>query len=425
MASSERLLEAGWTAALLGASLAASPWFALKLATDQRWRDGVKERFGGWPESDGLLPGGWFWVHAASVGEVRMALRLMEALEGGPSGAPVRATAFTPAGRIAAREARPGSCYAPLDLPWIVDRRTATLPRAYIALETELWPNLLLSLRRRAVPAFIVSARLSERSFGRYRRLGRCGKTVLGTLAGVMARDAESAARYVDLGCPPEKVQVTGDLKLDLPVPVPTAPAARFPAPRSVLAAASVHPGEEGPLLDFFSRMLPGRPEFTLLLAPRHLDRIPWFLDRLAERGLPVLRHSIARETGGDAAGRVYLLDTLGELPGLYHLAGAVFVGGTLVPVGGHNLMEPALAGKGVLFGPHIASVAGMAALLTARGGGIATRDGASLVTVLGEIFADDAGRAELSRGAERAAALGAGALNRTVAALRAALGAP
>jgi 3-deoxy-D-manno-octulosonic-acid transferase len=427
MASSEGLLPVVWTTALLGAAAVASPWIALRLATDPRWREGLGERLRGWPEAtvQNLTKRGWYWVHAASVGEVRMALRLATALEAGPSGAPVRLTAFTPAGRGMAREGRPGSCYAPLDLPFVVHRRAAALPMAHIAVETELWPNLLLALHRRRIPSFAVSARLSEGSYSRYRRLGWLARGVLSTMAGVMARDTESAERFVLLGVPREKVIVTGDLKLDLPEPPPADPAARFPPPGRVLLGASVHPGEEAPLLEFFTRVTPLRPEFTLLLAPRHLDRVPWFLERIGQWRLPYMLHSEARRTGGDASGRIYVVDTLGELPGLLHLAGAVFVGGTLVPIGGHNLMEPATAGKGVLFGPHTESVIPAAALLADTRGGVRVPDADALVAALEGLFSDGSKLEELSAGARRAASLGAGAFDRTVAALRAALGRP
>jgi 3-deoxy-D-manno-octulosonic-acid transferase len=396
--------------ALLGAPLLGG----LALARP-RWRAGLSERLGAHPASGAARAP--IWVHGASVGEVRAALPLLDAL-GARHHAVVLST-MTLTGRAVAREARPALAIglAPLDHPWAVARALGRVrPRALVFVETELWPSWVRAAGERGIPALVVSGRISERSFARWQRARGLLRPTLARFAAIGARSEADAARFVALGAAPERVSVCGDLKLDAPAPRPAAGELRARLGTTPLVVAgSTHEGEEAAALAALVALERAQLPAALVIAPRHPERFERAAELVRQAG-----RSLQRRTAPAAAplvpGAVLLLDTLGELASLYAHARAAFVGGTLAKVGGHNLLEPALAGCPVLFGPHVESARESAALLLAAGAAQQVADAEALAAALVALLAAPAQAAE--RGARGRAALAAhrGATERSVA---------
>lgn len=382
-------------------TLVAAPVALALVALRPGWRVGLRERLGAVPR---LAPGA-VWVHGASVGEILAATRLVDRLR--ESGRPVFASTTTTSGREVVRASRPDvpSALAPLDHPWCAAAALARVrPRALLLVETELWPSWIAAADRADVPVLVVSGRLSDRSFPRYRRLRHLLRGTLRRLSAVGARSAEDAERFVALGVPPERVRVTGDLKLEPPATAPRAAAdldaALGDAP--LVVAGSTHPGEEAAALGALEAAEAAGLRAALLLAPRRIERAPEVAELAAGRGRTVRRRT-ALAGARLAPGEVLLLDTLGELAAVYARASVAFVGGTLAPVGGHNLLEPAQAGRPVLFGPHCENARAAAELLRASGAGQCVADPAALARAVVAALRDpDAGRARGARARAR-----------------------
>ncbi len=352
--------------AALVALAAALPGAAL-LALRPRLRAGLRQRLGASFETP-PAPGA-VWVHSASVGEVLAASRLMERLIA--NGHPLCASAQTTSGRTMLCDAFPAvpATLAPLDHPWSVRVSLGRAqPRALVMIENELWPFWIRAARERGLPVVSISARFSERSLRRWQRAGRFARETGRGLRAVGARTEADAERLVRFGVPPERVRVTGDLKLeprDAPPPASALLAALGEIP--LLVAASTHAGEEEAALAAFSAArASGRPGL-LLLAPRHPERFDAVADTVRAAGRPVRRRSRL----GDlplADGDVLLLDSVGELSSLFGRASLAFVGGSLVPRGGHNVLEPVQAGCPAVMGPHADNVSHALALLVPSG---------------------------------------------------------
>ena len=401
-------------------ALIGAPVLALAMAFVPRWRVGWRERLGGGAKR---TPGA-VWVHGASVGEILAATRLVDSLRA--KGHEVVASTSTPTGRDVMRRARPDvECrLAPLDHPWCVASALSRVgPRAIVLIETELWPSWIAAASRRGVPVVLVSGRLSDRSFPRYRRLRWWVGRTLRRLHAIGARTELDRGRFVRLGADPERVSVSGDLKLELHasprVLAPELADAVGSAP--LLVAGSTHPGEVGAVLEAFSIAQAARSDAVLALAPRHPARVAGAVELARAAGHRVVLRSAI---GGDRlrGGDVLVLDTLGELSGLYTRAQVAFVGGTLVPVGGHNLLEPVAAGRPVCFGPHTANVTQAARILVDCDAGEVVADAVSLGKAWAAALSDpqrsssrgEAGRRALQRhqgSAERAAQLVVSAL--------------
>ena len=353
--------------ALLAAGLLA-PLGATALALRPDWRAGWRERLG----AGGRPEAGAIWVHGASVGEILAASRLIDRLL--EAGEQVTASTWTASGRDVMRRARPEiPCHlAPLDHPWCVEaalRRAC--PRALVLIETELWPSWIAAAGRLGIPVVLVSGRISERSFARYRHLGAWLRTALRRLHSIGSRTEVDRDRFIALGADPARTTTTGDLKLEagaLPAPLPADLSALL-GDAPLLVAGSTHPGEEKAALAALVEIEAGGRAAALVLAPRHIGRARE-VEALARAGG---RRVLLRSKAGECrlqAGEVLVVDTLGELASLYARAAVAFVGGSLVAVGGHNLLEPVLARRPVLFGPNTGSVAHVADLLEACGAG-------------------------------------------------------
>jgi 3-deoxy-D-manno-octulosonic-acid transferase len=341
------------------------------------WRSGADERLG----LSGEYDPGAVWLHAASVGEAMLLARLAPAIR--KQGHRVQASLTTESGRnvLRRRLSDVPVRLAPLDHPWPVSAALAQAsPAALVLVETELWPSLIAGASRRQVPIALVSGRLSSRSWPRYRRLRSLLAPTLRRIDRIGARTAEDAARFVALGADPARVSVTGDLK-SAPAEESEAPAAdlaRILAGPLLLVAGCTHAGEEQAALGALAACREAGLPVALLLAPRHLERLPE-----VERELATSGHRWRRRSRSSplplSPGEVLLLDTLGELSSSYRHADLAFVGGSLQPVGGHNLLEPVQAGCPVVFGPHTEEVDEVAEQLVDAGMGRRVRDAADL----------------------------------------------
>lgn len=360
------------------------------------------------------------WLHAASVGEVRAAEPLLAALRARLGDATFVLTCQTQTGlALAARMSVDESHYFPIDCRFVVRRAIARFrPSLFLFIEVEIWPRLLLELAARGVPAAMLGARISERSSRRYHRVRALFAPALSTLSRVCARDEESLRRLVDLGVSPALSSVVGDVKLDALDAVavaatPDALAGREDDARIVFAV-STHEGEEAIVLDAFSRLRPAHPTTRLVLAPRHPQRADEVV-ALAARYARVERWSRDRSPRG---WDVLVVDTAGEARTFFPAAACAFVGGSLVDVGGHNLVEPAAFGVPCAVGPRLESVTHQTELLRAAGALFVVEDAAGLAAVWSRWLEDPLLAQRIGRAAREAVDANRGAVARTLSAL-------
>ena len=410
------------TGAALTAVVGAPVGAAALLVRPRLW-SGLPERLGVWPR----LPPGNVWIHASAVGEIRAASRLVGLLR--ERGHYVCTSTWTLPGRAAMRHWCPEvPCHlAPIDHPWCVDAALARVsPALLVLVETELWPSWIAAAERCGVPVVIVSGRLSDRSFPRYRRFAPLLAWTLGRIRAVGARSELDAERFRSLGTPSERVTVTGDLKLDVAEtpPPPSRDLAELLGGARFWVAGSTHAGEEAPVAEAFEAVVRAGLPHSLVVAPRHPPRSGEVERLLRGRGLRTRRRS-RPGAGPLAPGEVLVLDSVGELTSVYARAEAAFVGGSLVPVGGHNVLEPASAGRPVLFGPHTHNVGPPVEILEAAGTAQRVADAAELGRALIGLLADpDAARARGEAG-RRALAEHHGSAERALALVETALACP
>ena len=367
-------------------AFAAVLWRGLR---DRGYWQAPGERFG-WGRAGA---GGSIWLHAVSLGEVSAAAPLVRALKARYPQHPMVLTTATPTGRSRARalfgdtvEVR----FLPYDTPGGVARFLDRIrPRLGIIMETELWPNLFSECQRRGVPLLLASARLSARSVARYRRFGSLARGIFSATTLIAAQTREDAERFVAIGAGSAATRVVGNIKFDLEIGAGASSEGRelrgsLGGARPVWIAGSTHAGEEEQLLEAHE----GLPaDALLLLVPRHPDRFDSVGELLNQRGVKFVRRTA--RLAPDAATRVLLVDTVGELATLYAAADAAFVGGSLVPIGGHNLLEPAALGLPVLTGPSHANGEEIARLLLAEGAALEVRDARELAAALRRLLAD------------------------------------
>jgi 3-deoxy-D-manno-octulosonic-acid transferase len=383
----------------------------------RRYSMGLSERLGFYGREitstvEGSRP---VWIHAASVGEILSASRLVEEIRKRFPSQKILVSAFTYTGYLTARRmiADSSVIFFPLDHPWIVKRALFTFdPSLMVFLETEIWPNMLRLLHRRGTPILLLSGRFSKRSVERYGSLSHFFRGVLGKFSAMGMQSDEDAERAVRIGADPVKVFVTGNLKLaGLGNHSPHNPATVGPLHperkadgQCLLVAGSSHRGEEEILLEAFRSVKQRFPNFQMVLAPRHPERFSEVERLLTASGLEFEKKS---QTHGRNVliQDICLLDTLGDLVEFYALGDIAFVGGSLVEAGGHNLLEPARARRPVLFGPYMANFAAMAAEMKEKGGGIEVRGVEDLVRELIELLNDADKRRTMGENAYRVAA--------------------
>lgn len=381
------------------------------------------------------------WVHAASVGEVQAAAALARALLRQVPDTALIVTTMTPAGAARARAllgaetvTRAAVRYLPLDVPGAVRRfLDRAAPRLGIVMETELWPNLFRECRRRGVPLVLASARLSERSLRRYRMVHSVIEPALAGCALIAAQSEADAARFVQLGASAAAVHVVGNVKFDLDVPAEAVERgrrlrARLAHGRPMWVAGSTHPGEEQAVLEAHEHVRRAYPDALVVIAPRHPPRFAEVANLLQQRHTDFERWSQSRARIGEerdaSSPRVLLLDTLGELLDFYAAADVVFVGGSLVPIGGHNLLEPAALARPIVAGPSEFNAPEVARLLAGREAMWKVRDARELGERVTRLFANREERDVLGARAHAALEENRGAVARVLALLEPLVGA-
>jgi 3-deoxy-D-manno-octulosonic-acid transferase len=368
---------------LITALLVGAPLWGLAMLASPRLRSGFRERL----QPLARRTQDCVWVHAASVGEVEAAAPLVAALRG--AGREVIVTALTTTGRERWRALDPQGSprLAPLDLPGLVGASLARARvRTLVLIETELWPNLIRSAQRRGVRVALVSARISDRSLPRYRRLRWLFGGLLARLEALGARSESDRARFVELGVPAGVARVTGDLKLARGAPAEASAELRAALGTGpFLLGGSTHAGEEDALLQAWSALrAAGAGGLRLILAPRHPPRAAEVAALAESRGARV-----GLRSRGASTAEVVVIDGVGELASLYGLCELCFVGGSLVPVGGHNLLEPVAAGRIAIHGPHVQNQRAQLELLEPLGVLLPVRDALELRAALVRLWAD------------------------------------
>jgi len=355
---------------------AALPWVVLRLLwrarRERRYLQHWSERFG-WYRASQRASQPVIWVHAVSVGETRAAEPLLRALRLRYADHRILLTHMTPTGRDTGTQLFGDTverCYLPYDYPGAARRfLDAFRPRVGVLMETEIWPNLIEACAQRRVPLYLVNARLSEKSYSRYRRYPRMTRACLRALSGIAAQTGEDARRFEALQA--EHVSVTGNLKFDVLPPAERvqqgqAWRSRFGA-RPVLLAASTREGEESLVLDAFEAM--GLPSALLVIVPRHPQRFDEVAQLLTQRGVRYQRRSENAPVAPDT--RVLLGDSMGEMFAYYAACDVAFIGGSLLPYGAQNLIEACAVGKPVIIGPHTYNFAEATELAIAAGAAV------------------------------------------------------
>jgi 3-deoxy-D-manno-octulosonic-acid transferase len=391
------------------------------------YRRDLGHRFGYLPAD---LPERPLWLHVASVGEARAIEPVLTALLERHPGLPVVVTTFTPTGR-AQLQARFGEriryAYLPLDLPFAVRRFVRRLrPRLGVILELELWPNLFAACREAAIPLILANARLSRRSLARYRRLPGLFGSALGACQVVAAQTRADAERLRQLGAPSERIVVHGNIKFDLELPQDLVAQGRalratVAARRPVWIAASTHEGEDETAIAAHRLIRERFPDALLLLVPRHPARFGPVAERVRASGLTVARRSVPAPA--DAGAAVLIGDSMGEMALYLAASDVAFMGGSLVPVGGHNPLEPAALGLPVVSGPEVFNFERVDALLGEAGARLRVTDAESLAQAVGDLLSDPAHRARIGAAAAAVVEANRGAGSRLLAEIEARLG--
>jgi 3-deoxy-D-manno-octulosonic-acid transferase len=360
--------------------------------------EGFQERLGYYSqkELDHLTDGPRVWLHAASAGEVKAIQPFCKALRRAVPGVQIIVTTTSNTGKRLVREHESADLVflAPLDMGACVRRVLQSLkPAVYLVAETEFWPNALRLVSRSGIPVILINGRISNRSFPSYLRLKALFYPALSGFTHCFVQSLGDQDKLMALGVAPEKITIAGQLKYDLSPPDGMA-VQKFKESLSLLRKdiiftfGSLRTGEDDLLLPIVPQLLDFSPAVRVLLAPRHLKNIQVLQDKLAKIGVAsTLRSRMQEETVPE---RVVLLDTMGELAVSYAFSRAAFVGGTLVPIGGHNLMEPALATVPVCFGPYTSNVMEAAEALLRSGGGIQVRSAPELVQAFQQFMDED-----------------------------------
>ncbi len=409
----------------------AAPAILVVLLAKQRCRRGLTQRFGFRPPS--VEPDGrpLLWLHAVSLGEVVAVAPLVKELSGRLPGYRFVVSTVTETGREAVEQRLAGLAehfYAPLDFPWAVSRTIDRLnPRLYAFVETELWPNLLRQLSLRGVPTVMVNGRLSSRSYARQEQepVRSFYRTMVRSISLCLMQSDRDVERIISLGADRRSVRRTGNIKFDQPPPTASGGGELrrrmgIPDKAGLIVAGSTHAGEEEMVVGAYQQVLARHPSTYLLLAPRHIERAEVVEAMVRGRGLSVRRRSRVESdhAAANQASGVTILDTRGELASVYREAQVSFVGGTLVPVGGHNLLEPAVWSKPVLFGPYTDHCAEIAEWLVQSGGGRRVTGTEDLTAELVRLFDHPEDGVAMGRAAHAVVRQNQGALRLTADAL-------
>lgn len=381
------------------------------------------ERFGRFPSPEMNSP---IWIHAVSVGEVRAAQPLVREIKQRWPAIPLLVTTTTPTGSEQVKALFGESVlhtYLPYDLPGPVRRfLDGAQPRLALIMETELWPNLFHGCASRKIPLIIANARLSARSLRGYRRVSSLIRETLRSIYLVAAQGEQDAERFRQLGMEADRIRVTGSMKFDQPLPEGLQEHAgelrrRLGEKRMLWIAASTHQGEEEQILDAFRQVRREHPDCLLMLVPRHPERFGRVAELCSRAGFRMVRRSSGRPCDQDVD--IFLGDTMGELMLFYAASDVAFVGGSLVPTGGHNMLEPAALGKPVIAGPHLFNFTEIAAAMERAGALCRVADSAELAEVTSRLLSSPEERAGMGEAGRRLVQQNRGALQRVLELVR------
>ncbi|MBW1819070.1 MAG: 3-deoxy-D-manno-octulosonic acid transferase [Deltaproteobacteria bacterium] len=392
------------------------PFFRIYARITGRYRDHLNERLGAVPPHvlERLAGSPRIWVHAVSLGEVKVAAAVIPAIREKLPGCAVILSTTTPHGRDLARKTFGNAVpviYSPVDVVPIVRRALRSIrPHMLVFLETEIWPAWIREAHRMGISTAFVNGRISLQSFDTYRRFAWFFRKALCLVELFSMISEDDAARIRAMGADPARIQVSGNAKYDT-LSTQTWPGAELdmrkrlgiPPERSVILAGSTRDGEEGPLLDAYAEVLKRFPETLLVLAPRHIKRAPHIRALVEARGLPCRLRTGPIPSGKGHDRSVIVLDTFGELFNAYSIATVAFCGGSLAPLGGQNPLEPAVWGRPVLYGPHMDNFPDAKALLEAAGGGRAVEGPAELADAVIRLLAHPDERERMGKQARRA----------------------
>jgi 3-deoxy-D-manno-octulosonic-acid transferase len=421
-----------YSLAMLLAFLAASPYFLYQAVRHGKYAGSLPERLGFLPVSLNLDRDPSIWIHAVSVGEALTARAIAADLKARYPHLRLFISTTTMTGQqVATRsfQAADGVFFFPIDLTVIVRRVLEIVrPRLFVMMETEIWPNLLRECRARGVKTMVLNGRISRRSFPRYRLVKPLFRRVLTLVDRFCVQGEETAGRLKELGAPPDRITITGSLKFDALQAPGAGGTARGGAERvlrylsvaqgrAVIVAGSTMPGEHEIVLRAFERVRTLARNPLLILAPRKPEHFAEAASLARQSGFRTAVRSelpIDEEVKAD----VVVLDTIGELAQVYQAATVVFVGGSLVPLGGHNILEPAVHGKPIVFGPHMQNFAEIAETFLAGRAAIQVKTGRELEDTLIELLSAPEACAELGDRARALVAANRGARERSLAAI-------
>jgi len=396
---------------LLVAALFLAPYYVIRGWRYGKSRRGIRERLGFYP-AERLAPlrgRQVVWIHAVSVGETRAAVPMVKALKAAYPEVALLLSNVTETGHAIARKIPElDQCiFFPFDLSWVVKRVFNRIrPSLVLVVETEIWPNFVRHAHKQNIPLALINGRFSDRSFPRYRKVQPLLQNILEMIDLYCMQTELDGWRARVLGAPDERVKVTGNVKFDLrgEIPEPEQVASRkrelkLPVGELIFVAGSTHPGEEKELIELFNSLQVEFPGLRMVLVPRHPERCQEVADLLAESQLvPVLRSRLDERVTTLATDEVLIGDTLGEMLLFYSVADVIFVGGSLVSIGGHNILEALQVHRPVVFGPHMQNFKQISQLVLDAGGGRCVGDAAELRLALKELFADETLRISMAR---------------------------
>ena len=407
-----------------------APYYFFRLRRRGSWREGFRQRFGrfGSKVKQAVTNRHVLWIHAVSVGEVNLSTQLIKALEPRLPNIKIVMSTTTTTGMSELQKKLPShilKVYYPIDRRSYVLRALKCLhPEAIVLVEAEIWPNFIWRARDMGIPVFLVNARLSERSFRGYRRLGFLFRGLFADLAGVGCQNENDAARLRELGVRPEVIHVVGSMKYDAAhleerrvVDVPRVFAQLgVPDGAKVLIGGSTHAGEEGVLADVFVRLRERFPDLFMVVAPRHFERGREAGRELEARKIKFVYRSQMSAKTRHVPGEVecLLLNTTGELKYFYEYGDVIFVGKSLTAEGGQNPIEPAILGKPIVFGPNMQNFEQIARAFVENRGAVQVKDEAELEAALGDLLSSPGRAAEMGQIARQVVRENSGAIERT-----------
>jgi len=393
------------------------PIILFKLATVAKYRGGISQKFG-WVRKDvmqAIAGGRPIWIHAVSVGEVMAIHPLVRELKKKYPRRKLIISTVTITGNYTARQRVPEAdavFFFPFDYPVVVRRVLQKInPALVLVAETELWPNFFRELKRAGIPSVVINGRISPHSFKKYLKLRGFFRQVFEQVDMFCMQSKDDAERIRTIGAAPDRVRVTGNLKFDQKLAEPQGHPVAIPKTRKVITAGSTHRGEEEALLWVFSRLRAKFPELLLIIAPRHPERFDEVEGLVNSAGFECQRRTRLKGQFKD----VLLLDTIGELRSFYAVCDIAFVGGSLVKIGGHNLLEPAAVKKPVIFSKYMFNFKEISEALIAAGGGIMVKDKNELYVQLDSLLSDKARAEQIGERAFKVIESNSGAATKTI----------